>query len=69
MNRPLSLAVMALLPLAIGPLPAQARSITAQICGGGTIEIPIERDPQPQAPCTAKGCHAGSCRKKFDSAQ
>ena len=26
MNRSLSLAVMALLPLAIGPLPAQARS-------------------------------------------
>jgi hypothetical protein len=68
-NNALTLALFALLPLAIGPLPAAQDSITAAICGGGTIEIPIERDQQPQPPCAAKGCHAGSCRKKFDLAQ
>ncbi|MBO6525530.1 hypothetical protein [Erythrobacter sp.] len=69
MTNSLLLGLAALLPLAVGPPLAQAQSITAQICGGGTIEIPIERDQQPQAPCTTKGCHAGSCRKKFDLAQ
>jgi hypothetical protein len=66
-------ALAALLPVALGPLPAKGRSITAVICSGNggslLIEIPIDEDTPAQPPCSAKGCHAGSCRKRFDLAQ
>lgn len=64
-----TLGLMALLPLAIGPLPATATSISAKFCGGGTVDIPIKRDGEPALPCTTKGCHAGSCRKRIDLRQ
>ena len=69
MNNMLALGLFALLPLAVGAQPDGQSSITAALCGGGTIEIPIKRNEQPEPPCSAKGCHAGSCRKKFDLAQ
>ncbi|MFA6219774.1 MAG: hypothetical protein WC692_08335 [Erythrobacter sp.] len=76
MNRAVAFALAALLPAAIGPLPAQARSITALLCtGDGTtrsVEIPLDvpmNDAPAPPPCHAKGCHAGSCRKRFDLAQ
>lgn len=59
----------AILPLAIGPLPSQNESITARLCNGGTIQIPLKRGGDPAVPCPAKACHAGSCRKRFDLAQ
>ena len=63
-------ALAALLPLIVGPLPAQERSLTARLCNGGTIEIPIEgRDDPAPPPCPQKGCHAACNRKRFDLAQ
>ena len=61
------LALLALVPIMAGPLPAEDDSVTAQLCGGGTISIPIKRDgnaPKPD-PCS-KACHAGTCRKRSD---
>ncbi len=63
------IALLALVPMSIGPLPIQPLSILARICGGGTIEIPIKREKQKESPCFAKGCHAGACRKRFDLRQ
>lgn len=69
-----ALALFAIAPLVIGPLTAAAQGrstvITAQLCSGGTLDIPIPgENPQAPEPCHEKGCHAGSCRKKFDPAQ
>lgn len=72
MNRPfpaLALALGVLVPVMIGPLPASAagsnRAITAQLCNGGTITIPLGKDaPADDGRCHPKGCHAGTCREK-----
>jgi len=58
-------ALVALLPMITGPLPAGDESITARLCGGGSITIPLERDGEPPRPdhCS-KACHAGNCRKR-----
>ena len=67
MIRPLlhSLALAVLVPVMIGPLPASARTITAKLCNGGTLTIPLGKDsPAEDAPCHPKGCHAGTCREK-----
>ena len=61
--------LLATIPLAIGPLPVSPLTITAALCNGGTIEIPLGREPQPDAPCDLKACHSASCRKRFDLAQ
>lgn len=63
------LPLAALLPLAVGPLPIPAQSITAQLCGGGSVTIPLKRDAPEAPPCRMKGCHAGACRKRFDLRQ
>lgn len=64
--------VVSLLPLMLGvhPMPAQA-GMTAHLCGGGTITIPLPKSGRdmPPAPCDMKGCHAGCQRKRFDRAQ
>ena len=59
-------ALSALVPVMIGPLPASGHSITAQLCNGGTIVIPIERDgdEEPERDCRFQACHAGTCRKR-----
>lgn len=63
----LPLALAALLPVMIGPLPAPSTAITAKLCGGGTITIPLGDDtPADDAQCHPKGCHAGSCRARGD---
>ncbi|MEZ5680196.1 MAG: hypothetical protein R3E14_02750 [Erythrobacter sp.] len=65
-----ALALAALVPLMIGPLPAAERSITARLCNGGSIVIPIGNKDEPEpAPCPQKGCHAACNRKRFDLAQ
>ena len=69
MNGPVLAGILVLLPLAVGPLPQPARTITAKLCNGGAVEIPIDRKPAREKPCTVKACHAGSCRKRFDLAQ
>jgi hypothetical protein len=61
----LTLALAALLPVMLGPLPAQSTAITAKLCNGGTITIPLGNDaPADDGQCHPKGCHAGSCREK-----
>lgn len=68
---PAGYAILALVPIMIGPPPAQASSIEAALCNGGTISIPLRGGGKPELPepCPMKGCHAASCRKKFDLAQ
>lgn len=67
------LGTLALLPAMLGPLQAEARSIAAPLCGGGLMNIPaapVDGPPgPPQGPCCAKGCHAGSSRKRLDRSQ
>ena len=64
MNLVLPLALAALLPVMSGPLPAEARKLTARLCNGGTIMIPLgDGGPPEDAPCHPKACHAGACRK------
>mgnify|MGYP000156177517 CR=1 FL=1 len=61
-------ALAALVPAMIGPLPVSAHTITAQLCSGGVIRIPVdgdEPDQAPEQPCF-KACHAGNCRKRSD---
>lgn len=58
-------AMLALIPFAIGPLPKEQQSITAALCNGGTMIIPLgDKERQPRGECLQKGCHAGSCREK-----
>ena len=65
----LSLALAALLPVMLGPLPAQNTAITARLCNGGTITIPLGDDApaDDSGNCHPKGCHAGSCRERDKS--
>lgn len=63
---PLPLAFAALIPAMIGPLPTEGgAAITARLCNGGTITIPIGgAPPAPDRDCHPKACHAGTCRAK-----
>ncbi len=59
----IAFALAALMPVMIGPLPAEPASLTAKLCNGGTITIPVDRGPpKPERDCHPKGCHAGTCR-------
>ena len=62
----LPIALAALLPVMIGPLPAQQQAITARLCNGGTITIPMDDGDAPaeDRQCHPKGCHAGNCRER-----
>jgi hypothetical protein len=61
----LPIAIAALSPVMIGPLPAQGASLTMGLCNGGTITMPLDQDPPAQGrDCHPKGCHAGACRPK-----
>ncbi len=66
MTAALPLALAALVPVLIGPLPAQTAAITARLCNGGTITIPLDdgESPAQDENCHPKGCHAGNCREK-----
>lgn len=59
-------ALAALAPMMIGPLPASADTITAQLCNGGSLVIPIKRygDEEPGRDCRFQACHAGTYRKR-----
>lgn len=64
----LPLAIAVLGPVMIGPLPAQEKTLTMHLCGGGTITIPLQKDrPTRGSDCHPKGCHAGTCREKDKS--
>ena len=63
----------ALLPLIIGPLPAEAMSLTATLCASGetivlTLPMRTGGEDEPGA-CLQKGCHAGCSRKRLDRSQ
>jgi hypothetical protein len=65
MSAALPFALLALVPVLIGPLPAENNAITAKLCNGGTITIPLGDDaPADDGNCHPKGCHAGNCRPK-----
>ncbi len=68
---PAILGLIAMVPLMVGSQPTDEKSLVAALCNGGTISIPLrdgDKRELPQ-PCQMKGCHAGTCRKKFDLAQ
>ena len=69
----LSYSLCALIPLALSTSPSARENnvLVARLCNGGAIEIPLDREPEPQpgAPCAAKACHASSSRKRFDLGQ
>lgn len=68
MSAALPIALAALLPFMLGPLPAASAAITAKLCNGGTITIPLGKDtPAQDNQCHPKGCHAGTCREKGKS--
>lgn len=68
MNRAFPLALAALVPVMIGPLPAQGAAITARLCNGGMITIPLgDNAPAPERDCHPKGCHAGTCREREEA--
>ena len=59
------LAAMAIVPLAIGPVPEEDPVLIATLCNGGTIAIPLgNKDETPKRDCHQKACHAGTCRQK-----
>ena len=62
----LPFALAALVPVLIGPLPAEQAAITAKLCNGGTITIPLGEGDAPldEGQCHPKGCHAGNCRER-----
>ena len=68
MSTALPFAFLTLIPVLIGPLPAQSTAITARLCNGGTITIPVGEDtPDDSGNCHPKGCHAGNCRERDKS--
>lgn len=58
-------AVLALLPVMLGPLPqSEGGSLLVELCSGGTLAIDLgQGEDDLPSPCPAKGCHAGECRK------
>ncbi len=63
------MAVVALVPAMVGPLPAAEGSvneIVLSLCNGGTITIPGQSAPAAPGtqPCCAKGCHNGERKRQ-----
>lgn len=60
-----NIALLALVPMMAGPIDQRERAITARLCNGGTLVIPVGEDDGGSAPhCPQKVCHAGTCRKR-----
>jgi hypothetical protein len=59
------LPLAALWPMMAGPLPVPQQELTAQLCNGGSIVIPLG-DEAPDLPpdCHQKGCHARCSRSE-----
>lgn len=64
---PALLGLIALVPMMVGIPPAQDGSITAAMCNGGSISIPLRNSGNRELPdqCPMKCCHGGTCRKKL----
>jgi hypothetical protein len=69
MSAALPFAVAALVPVMLGPAPAEHTVMTATLCNGGTITIPLGDDApaDDSRNCHPKGCHAGTCRERDKS--
>ena len=53
----LPLALAALVPVMVGPMPAESATITARLCNGGTVTIPVgDGTPAQDRDCHPKGC-------------
>ena len=64
------IALAALLPLATGPLPQEERVLTASLCLGGEVTIPLgDGDPLPERDCKLTACHAANNRERVDRDQ
>lgn len=66
-------ALLALIPAMLGPLPLEqgSRALVLAICGGGVVEISLDKEggtmPMPATtPCCAKGCRSSSRRRHTD---
>lgn len=57
-------ALAALVPVLLGPLPAESVTLSGTLCGGAAISIPLGKGREDKPDCHPKGCHAGSCRQK-----
>lgn len=68
-----TLALVALLPLALGASPGREITVQVTICSGAglrTIVVPASEEHREEPkPCTAKVCHSARSRKQFDPAQ
>lgn len=63
-------ALLSILPMCLGPLPAREQVIEARLCEGGVVSIPVpQRDAPPAPSCDMKGCHASCNRKRIDPSQ
>ncbi|MEE4207059.1 MAG: hypothetical protein V2I39_12265 [Erythrobacter sp.] len=58
------LAFAALVPLAAGPLPEEAKVLTLALCGGGEMTLPLGDGAPRKRDCDPKACHAATCREK-----
>ena len=68
------IALLALVPAMIGPLPLEqgSQALVLAICGGGSVEIAIEKGegtaPMPATtPCCAKGCRSSGKKRSTNS--
>jgi hypothetical protein len=59
-----ALALAALVPVLVGPLPAESATLSGQMCGGVEISIPLGKVREDKPECHPKGCHAGTCRER-----
>ncbi len=59
------IAILVLVPLAIGPLPQEDKVLTIGTCLGADITIPLsDKERDQKRDCHPKACHAGTCREK-----
>jgi len=59
------LALIALVPISMGPVPQEERTLTLNLCLSGEITIPIgDKDGEHDGNCRNQGCHAGTCRQR-----
>ena len=59
------LALTALGPLMVGPVPQEDAVLVVSLCSGGEITIPLgDEDERPARDCDPQACHAGTCRQK-----
>ncbi len=67
MNAGIIIRLVAIIPMATGPLPMpqEQRTLTMGLCDGGQIVIPLgNEDEKPERDCHQQACHAGTCREK-----